>query len=224
MKLLKIAGYSGLLLIILIFLNGLISSIMSLAGLGFFNVPFLAIIYCLILLILQIAFINGFIVLGRKTNSKFLIIMGWIGIALIIFLSLTGIYFMSSLKLPSEDVIVKNINILANLTESNQELPYEMIASNLDVDVMGVLLSLFIYFVFMYLFMSIVFGIYTILKGIALLKIKDKVPHAKTAGILDIISGATYFIFVGYVVQIAAYIVQIMMFFKASAKFEGKKR
>lgn len=67
---------------------------------------------------------------------------------------------------------------------------------------------------------SVIMGAYSILFGVGLLKIKDKVEKAKTAGILEIIGGATFIILVGFVIKFVAYIYEIILLFKASKKLE----
>ena len=72
----------------------------------------------------------------------------------------------------------------------------------------------------MLIIIVILISVLSILNGVALLKLKGKVSLAETAGILEIIGGATLIIFIGIFVLLAAYIVEIIMFFKASKKFE----
>jgi len=68
----------------------------------------------------------------------------------------------------------------------------------------------------------IIYSVYTIVFGIALLKLKNKLEHAKATGILMIISGATYIIFIGFVIRFVAWIFQIMLLFEASKKMKHK--
>ena len=66
----------------------------------------------------------------------------------------------------------------------------------------------------------IITGVFLILFGVGLLKLKGKVEYAKVAGILNIIAGATCIILVGYLLAMAANIVEVILMFKASKKFE----
>nr|MBI4156250.1 hypothetical protein [Candidatus Woesearchaeota archaeon] len=59
-----------------------------------------------------------------------------------------------------------------------------------------------------------------ILLGIALVKLKDQLELAKTAGILYIIAGATTLIIIGSLISVVAQIVAAIMFFKTSNKLE----
>jgi len=76
------------------------------------------------------------------------------------------------------------------------------------------------YFIRTFLIFTITYGIYSILKGIGLIKIRKKAKYAKYAGIFNIIAGATYFIFIGFLILIVARIIEILMFIKASEKLE----
>ena len=80
-----------------------------------------------------------------------------------------------------------------------------------------------IFILLVHLVFSIVFGIHSIFFGAALLKIKDKIKYAKSAGILNIITGSTFIIGVGYIVLIATNVMEILMLFEASRMFEDRK-
>ncbi len=67
---------------------------------------------------------------------------------------------------------------------------------------------------------AVIWGVYSILFGIGLIRIGDKVEKAKTAGILEIVAGATMIILVGMVIKIVAYVYEEIMLFRVSGKFE----
>jgi len=83
----------------------------------------------------------------------------------------------------------------------------------------GEFFVLFVLLMFWVVF-SIFMGAYSVLFGISLLKIKDKVKHGKSVGILNIVAGATYIILVGFLVRIVAYICEILLLFDAAKRFE----
>jgi hypothetical protein len=68
--------------------------------------------------------------------------------------------------------------------------------------------------VVMWLVASIVLGLYSILFGVGLLRLKKNVEYARASGILSVIAGATYIIFIGFFVQIVASVLELIMFFK----------
>jgi len=220
---LKVAAYSGLFLILLMLVFNIIS--FALINSPSVLTP-LSMIYSFVIAILSIFFIYGFIVLGRKFNSRLLVVMAWIGVILaVIFLMLTlvGNIFMNVPDASAqEDSDLKFKDFFKNLETLGNQSDEDFL--NLDPESQEFFMKLFIYMVLLYLIISIILGVYSILFGIGLLKIKDKVEYAKAAGILNIIAGATYFIFIGFLIQIAAFIVEIIMFFEASKKFEKKKR
>lgn len=69
-------------------------------------------------------------------------------------------------------------------------------------------------------FLSVFMGTYSVLFGVGLLKIANKVEKAKIAGILEIIAGATFIIFVGFFIKLAAFVFELIVLFKASKKLE----
>ena len=74
-----------------------------------------------------------------------------------------------------------------------------------------------------HLIYSAIVGTCSIIHGIALIQIGKRAEYAKSAGIINIIAGATLFLFVGFLIMIAANILEILLFFNASKKFENKE-
>ncbi len=145
--------------------------------------------------IFSIVFWKGFIILGKKFDSTLLHVMAWISIAIgIISLVVSGIM---------------NVAIMARAQETGVS-PESAVA-------------LLVGLVLFWVVISVLAGAYSILLGVGILKMKDKLKNAKTAGILDIVAGATYLILVGFFVAIAAYIFKIKLLFEASEKFESAK-
>ena len=200
----KVAAWSFIILLVLGFLLGIFINIMPLAGLSI-------VVYGILSPILGILVFYGFIMTGKRFKSKFLVIMSWIGIILLILYTLYflfGSYFID-IPIPSEDY-------LGNISNQSQDD-----LENLDLEPLyGFLVLVLI----AHTVISIILGIHDILFGIAQLKIRKKIKYAKTAGILNIISGATLFIFIGYIVIIVAAIFEILLLFEASRRFEVKRK
>lgn len=78
------------------------------------------------------------------------------------------------------------------------------------------------FFLVFWIIFIIPFSAYSILFGIALMKLDKKVEHARVTGILEIVAGATYIIFIGFIIKIVAWIFELVLMFKASKKFERK--
>lgn len=78
------------------------------------------------------------------------------------------------------------------------------------------------YFIFLVLFLISVgiISICNILFGIGILKL-EKIRYAKAVGILEIISGATYIIFIGFLVKVVAMVLEIIMFFNLTKKYDS---
>ncbi|VVB78336.1 Uncharacterised protein [uncultured archaeon] len=210
---LKIAAYAGLALLIIAIVSNIISQVTT-----YYNVEstFLNGFFVLIgwiELVLSIFFTYGFIILGRKYKSKLLVVMSWITIVLIVLLLLSS-FVGTILKMikpvsaadSSINTIISsadssNPNLLSNLTPEQEKL-------------------VVIAFIITWIAISIILGILSILWGIGLLNLGKNVKYAKTSGILNIVAGATYIAFIGFLIQLIAFIFEIVLLFKISKKLE----
>ena len=155
----------------------------------------------------SILFLNGFLVLGNKFKSTLLSVMSWIGIGLLILYLAFGTVMTFSL-------FIKNASAI-----EAANIPFVDI-DNLDYLFGEAVRAFVIFTIIVYVVSMAVIGTYSILFGVGLLILKRKVKYAPAAGILNIVAGATYIIMIGFVVAIAARIVELVMLFKASEKFE----
>lgn len=146
-----------------------------------------------------ILFNYGFVFLGKKFDVKLLQVMAWIGIAFGILAMIVG-FGMSFVQ-------------MAGIAGAQEMYP-EDVGPLAGMALVAILI--------LWVLISAVAGAYSILYGIGILKLKDKVEHANTAGILNIIAGATYIIVVGFVVVFIARIFELLLMFKAAEKFEKK--
>ena len=204
----KVAAWSGVIAIILSIVLSLLGQIFVILGLSYRFSIFIYLVSGVVSAILWILFIHGFVILGKKYESNFLRIISWIGIATIILGIIVMVPFQSEILSFSERYIDFSLDDFSNL--SVQE------SAQFRSDMLVILKFLLIF----YLLTSIVVGALSILGGIALFKIRKKVKYAKTAGILKIVAGATYIIFIGFIIRIVAYIFEIKMMFEASKKLE----
>lgn len=156
----------------------------------------LSILFSILAVVFGVMFLYGFVFLGKKFNNKLLVVMAWIGI------SFAALMFVSGV----------GINLIG-LASAQVDSSF-----NSGSPEMAFLLA----FLFMWIISSLIFGAYSILMGIGIMKLQDKVPLAKATGILNIVAGATYIILIGIVVAFVAYIMQIILMFKASEKFEKR--
>ncbi len=159
----------------------------------------------------SILFLNGFRILGKKYKSNLLVVMSYIGIIFFILYLIFGLImgFTS---------LVKNVSAQENFTT-------KIVISSLDVENLEEFLTIglkkfTIIIVIIYILIMLIFGLWSLLFGIGLLKLKDKLEYAKTAGVLNIIAGLTYFIMIGFAVAIAAHIFELVILYNASKKFE----
>ncbi len=188
----KVAAYSFIIFIASGIIFGLLfdssTSFVPIFSNSIISIP-MNIIFNLISFSLIILITYGFILLGKKLKSKYLVVVSWIGI----FLNL--IFYLYLLF----------GNLIFNVPSVSEEKEF------------------LIFILLVHLVFSIVFGIHSIFFGAALLKIKDKIKYAKSAGILNIITGSTFIIGVGYIVLIATNVMEILMLFEASRMFEDRK-
>jgi hypothetical protein len=225
-KPLKTAAWAGIIAFIAIIVFSIISQVLYSYGLE--KSPIIAIIsiaYSLVLWVCVILFSYGFIVLGRKYNGRLLVVMSWITIVIaitFIIISIIGTAFAFVADVSAAENPIK-------LGEENSEylIPPMEGQNPMDpglqefYDEYGISPQLLLIFIILgWIFFSVIVGAYSILIGIGLLKLKDKVEFARPAGILNIISGATFIILVGWFVGIAAIIIEIILLFKASKKLE----
>ena len=217
---LRAAGIAGIILFIFVFFYSMIIGAVEQISPGTLPLNIFQPIYSLITLFLTIVFYYGFIYLGKKYDSKLLVSMSWI---LIILGVLVSVFFMLN---PVEDYFIERGLALNDtlaeygVTEDfNGEMPEEAKLALQEFLMEVVLIALLAFAIF-----SIVLGVFTILFGVGLLKIKKKVKLAKASGILEIIAGATYILFIGYLIAIAAGVVEIIMFFKAANVLDKKKK
>lgn len=209
-KPLKLAAYSFLILLIMGFLAGFFMGgafgflpVTSFSGL---LVP-LSVFYYVISLVLSLVAVYGFIIIGRKFKNKALVNVSWIGMALVFiytFYILFGGFFINVPEIPTQEYIAN----VTNQSDTDTQPLYDFLTFVLIV----------------HLVYSVIFGIFSIFWGVALLKIKDKIKYAKSSGILNIVTGATMFFFIGYFVFIATAIMELLLLFEASNRFEKKHK
>jgi len=197
-KPLKIAAYSYITFLILGFIaTGLVFE----SNLGFipitdFSLTSITLIFYIISFILSLFAVYGFIVLGKKFKNKFLIIITYIGIILLLIHLLYILFGGFFINIP--------------------EISTTGIFDKTGID------NFTIFFLLAYFTYSIIFGLHAIFFGMALLKLGKKIRYSKTAGILNISAGATMILSIGYFIMIVAIIMEILLLFEASKKFESK--
>ena len=194
----KVAAYSYMIILILGFILGIAYgpsfSLMPITDFSF-SLASMAWLFHIILFIFSIFAIYGLIRLGKKFKNKFLININYIGLGL---LTLYLMYILFG-------------SFFINVPEISSDLVQED------------LVSFFIFLLVAHLIYSVIFGIYVIFFGIALLRLGGKIKYAKTAGVLNIVAGATMFIYIGDLVMFVAIIIEMLLLFEASKRFEGKK-
>ncbi len=166
---------------------------------------------------LMIVWYSGFIVLGSEfEEGKLLKFISWIFIVILV-IGLIILLIGSIYSIASGEILLSpdTINLTSNLLDN--EANFE--GSNFIGALIGLILVIFV----LALLFFVLFLILRILFGVGLLKLGDKVPLAKAAGILEIVGACTLIIFVGIFVLLAAMVVEIIMFFKLSQGIKKRK-
>jgi len=205
---LKVAAYSGLLVIIIPFFLIILNTILRATGASQTIMTSIAIFNSLIITTLSILFTYGFIIIAKKHNAKLLLVMSWIGI-------IFGVIFLLFSLFANFSSFLSPVSAQSNLPTSSFNTSLTSLEAEAAKEIATMILIIFAV-------ISLILGIYTILFGIGLLKLKEDVKYAKPAGILNIVSGATYIILIGWLVQIAAFILELLLLFNASNELEAK--
>ena len=196
-KPIRLAAYSYLVFLAASFLLGIFSGIL----------PYVVSSVFYVVGILLIFFIyKGFVIIGKKLKSNFLVIISWIGI-------LIGILYFLYIALGGFLIDIPQI--------SEQDIEsFQTQDPSGEVDSDHPVYKLLIFGLVSYLVTSIVLGTLSILFGVALFKLRKKISYAGATGILNIVAGATLVIFIGYLIMIPAAIMEVILLFEASRRFE----
>lgn len=192
-KFLKLSAISGIILIILSFLTILITIYYSISE-GFFNFLlliftsksialnfFLSTIFFSYSILFTIEMI-GFIIISKKIKSKFLFNNSVFAIILGIFL-----------------ILICSLMVISGI--------YVIISHQQLEDFGGP--GLFVGIITIHILYSLIYGIYSIIFGISLLKLKNKFKESYSAGIFNIIAGLTYFFLIGNFFKLIARIFEV---------------
>lgn len=168
----------------------------------------IAFIFIIVAFILSIFFLCGFIVLARKFNNKLLSVTAWIKIvfAIIFIIGIFILYIILLLQLVSAKEILSE-----QILTGQQSI---QLASQYFQKIQVLIFT----FLALILIAFIIPATIGVLFGVGLLKLKEKVALSEVAGILEIVG-----VFVG-LVGLAVYVIEIIMFFKASKKFEKSRK
>lgn len=210
---LRTAAYCGIALLIIAIISNLITEIINHYGIQNVFLDSIFILVGWIDLLLMIFFTYGFVVLGKKYKKKLLIVMSWIIIGITIAILLTSIIGTIIKIIPTAaaaDSPTIN-NILNEIKSNNPEL-----VQNITPEQEKLIATAFI---IVWVIMTIILGALSILFGIGILSLKE-MKYARATGILNIIAGATYIIFIGFAIELAGFILGVMLLFNASKKLE----
>lgn len=217
-KRLLTSAWAGIILIILMIIGIIVSLILQ-------NNEKLAstysLIHGLIFNLVTLVFFYGFYLIGKKYNSNFLKVTTILMMIFVVVSYLVGIVYINSLVSNAQDEI---INLNSTINEQIMNSGYDLnslseeqssqIAQLIFPEVLKIILPFIIWMAVYFLFLFI----FSILFGVAFIKISKNVKLAKITGILKIIGAVTAIILIGFIILFVAYILEIIILFKESKK------
>tara|TARA_Y100000310_G_scaffold332325_1_gene407686 strand:- start:1467 stop:2198 length:732 start_codon:yes stop_codon:yes gene_type:complete len=237
-KPLKVAAWSGIGILLIGVIASIVQEILISSGVstGVLNIvdsPF-----NMISLIFGILFMYGFVVLADKFDGTLLRVMAWIGIVMysifLLFVVVGFVFSLIGMSLPALSPEALNFSSgdeISGVDLENGEVDIEefkaaiLEGEEFDIEEFKtIILGIIVFLIVLWLAISIPISIYMVLFGVGMLKLKNDVPLANVVGVLNIIAGATFVIFIGVFLALVAFILEIIMFFMASGKFEKKGR
>jgi|SRR3989338_3715597 len=209
----KIAGISGIVIIALSVLIGLLGALIG-------PLYFVSFLISLLTSAAAVLFFYGFFVIGKKYKKTLLKVMSiyFMIIVIIGFLAyIPLISYMTGFQSSFSEMQQMEENLL-QLEEQYggiENVPEDVLAQEIG----GYLGEILIFLIALYVISVLLYGIPSILLGVGILKLGKKVKYSKVTGILNIIGGATSVIFVGFIVLGVASIFEIVLLFAESDKF-----
>jgi hypothetical protein len=187
----------------------------------------LSLIFGLVSGFFGLIFFRGFLVLGKKFNINMLTVLTWIAIGFLIIgmiftllVNIIGLMTVAGAQGTLEDKLQSGGIFNGDIEAKQADSDFNLEDGSLDDALAEFAILIVVMIILVWLGISITFGVFSILFGIAERKMTDKVPYSGTAGMLNIIAGATYIIFVGFLIRMVAFVFEVAMFFKASEKYE----
>ncbi len=213
---LKIGAYCGLALIIIGIISNLITLVIDMRSINNVFLDNFLILVGWVEILLLIFFTYSFVVLGKKFKNRLLVVMSWIIIVLLILTLVFNIFTSVVDMIPKASAATGDAsqsieNLLANANPGAGSL------QNLTPEQEQIAL---LAYMIAWAIMTIILGVITILFGVGLLNLGEKVKYSKVSGILNIVAGATYIIIIGFVVELVAFIFQAMLLLNASKNLE----
>jgi len=180
-------------------------------------------ILSLVIYVCSALFFYGFIVVGKKADAKLLKVVSYIFFILsIVGLIISFLFDVYSVYLAVTNPGMYEVKFSPVLNQTGNSFDSGGLAAT---DLFGWIFAIIlgILFVAILMFMSMI--VLMILFGVGLLKLGDELPLAKTTGTVKIVGAvilATLFLFfIAIPVLIAAYIMEIILLFQASKKYES---
>ncbi len=169
-----------------------------------------------------VLFFYGFIEVGSKGNVKLLKVVSYIFFVLSIIVLIIGFIFNVYLTyLAATDTLMYEAKFSPILNQTNQT------DSSLDITataLFGGFFAIFLGILFIVIIIFISMIVLMILFGVGLLKLGDELPMAKVTGTVKIVGAgmlATLLLsFIAIPVLVAAYVMEIILLFQASKKYE----
>jgi|SRR3989344_3432449 len=205
------AAWSGVLIIAVILLQVVLSEALEVNSISPVMTILISLVLDVVLFSSILLFIYGFVALSKRYNNRLLELTAWIGFVVVLFTAL--LVLLGHIKL------FFNPTLLLSPGNSTVAPIIDTQTAQLISSLVAVMLVILVFFVLF----ALLFLTYLILFGIGLLKVGKDVKLAKLSGILTIVGAATIIVFgLGFFILFFAFIVEIVMFYKLSKKYESK--
>lgn len=214
---LKFAAWAGVISLAASFFIGFFGS--------FFQFGFLNSILVFLMWVAPVVFYYGFFVLGKKYKNGLLkgfsLYFMIITVFFVFLMGFLSVYYSGEIQqfLDKSESVSYDLSELEEQYGGEENIPEDVFDEKFE-DLGDMLMTIFYIMLIFHFGFFIFYGIPSIFLGAAIMKLENRVDHAKVTGIVGIVGGATTIIFIGYLIGFASYIMQILILFNESGKIK----
>jgi hypothetical protein len=207
------SGISGIVLFALVALYLVVSKLLegSQIAMGYYSL-----ISNIAFFIVSLIFFSGFYYLGKRYDSRFLRVVSLLSLLFIVLAFLFNLFFVSPQMINFRNSFQTSFS---NQLSSMGVEASTLTDSQIQIVVMAEIIPQYTSLFYVLLLYVVTYLVLSILLGIALIKVGKKAGLALASGILEIVGACTVILFgLGLLVNFAAFICEIVLFFKEDKK------
>lgn len=208
----KLAAISGVILVALyilgMFLSSLLQANASVSAIW-------SVIQGIFVTLFSVVFTFGFYALGKRYDSQLLKIVACLSMLLIVISFLVSLFYVSPILSNLSNIVVQK-SLELGIDSGSDSTQAQLVWQELFKDpnfIASIKTVLILFAVYVLSFM-----ILSILLGVSLIRLRDKVKYSKVVGILEIVGAATTVLFVGLIVLLVAFVYELVILFNESKK------